>query len=101
MLLRYFLFILYNSLLIVAPYNVSVTGNNTYSQGEQLVFNCQSDGGPQLDYTWIFSGNEISNDQTLTIDNVTASNGGEYTCNVTNNAGYNSDTVTVYSKFEH
>ena len=70
-----------------------------YSQGEQLVLNCQSDGGPQLEYTWIFSGSEISNNPTLTIDNVTASNGGEYTCNVTNDAGYDSDTVTVYSEF--
>ena len=69
-----------------------------YSQGEQLVLNCQSDGGPQLEYTWIFSGNEISNSQTLTIDNVTASNGGDYTCNVTNDAGYDIDTVTVYSE---
>ena len=91
--------ILYNSPLIVAPHNVNVTGNNMYSQGEQLILNCQSDGGPQLQYTWIFSGNEISNNQTLTIDNVTAFNGGEYTCRVTNDAGYDSDTVTVYSEF--
>ena len=77
---------------------MSVTGNNIYSQGEQLVLNCQSDSSSLL-YSWIFSGNEISNDQTLTIDNVTVSNGGEYTCNVTNYGGYDSDTVTVYSKF--
>ena len=77
---------------------MSVTGNNIYSHGEQLVLNCQSDGGPQLEYTWIFSRTEISNNQTLTIDNVTAFNGGDYTCNVINNAGQESDTVTVYSK---
>ena len=70
-----------------------------YSQGEQLVLNCQSDGGPQLEYTWIFSDSEISNNQTLIIDNVTVSNGGEYTCNVTNDAGYDNDTATVYSEF--
>ena len=70
-----------------------------YSQGEQLVLTCQSDGGPQLEYTWIFSGSEISNNQTLTIDNVTASSGEEYTCNVTNDAGYDSNTITVYSEF--
>ena len=29
--------------------------------------------------------------------NVTASNGGDYTCNITNNAGYDSKTVTIYS----
>ena len=70
-----------------------------YSQGEQLVLTCQSDGGPQLEYTWIFSGSEISSNQTLTIDNVTASNGGDYICNVTNDAGYDSDTVIVNSEF--
>ena len=90
---------MYNSLHLVAPYNVSVTGNNVYSQGEQLVLNCLSNGGPQLDYSWLFSSNKIVNTSTLTIDNVTASNGGDYTCNVTNDAGYESDTITVYSKF--
>ena len=90
---------MYNSLHLVAPYSVSITGINVYSQGEQLVLNCQSDGGPQLDYSWLFSSNEIANTPTLTIDNVTASNGGDYTCYVTNDAGYDSDTITVYSKF--
>ena len=89
---------MYNSLHLVAPYNVSVTGNNTYSDGEQLVLNCQSDGGPQLEYNWIFSGSVIANTSTLTINNVNASNGGDYTCNVTNGAGEDSDTITVNSK---
>ena len=70
-----------------------------YPQGEQLVLNCQSDGGPQLEYAWIFEGSKIANIPTLTIDNVKASNGGNYTCNVTNDAGYENDTITVYSKF--
>ena len=74
-------------------------GNNMYLQGEQLVLNCQSDGGPQLEYDWIFEGSEIANIPTLTIDNVNISNGGDYTCNVTNDAGYENDTITVYSKF--
>ena len=77
---------------------MSVTGNNTYSEGEQLVLNCQSDGGPQLEYSWIFSGSVIANTPTLTINNVNASNGGDYTCNVTNDAGDDNDTTTVHSK---
>ena len=84
--------------LLVAPYNVTTTGNNRYPQGEQLVLNCQSEGGPQLEYSWIFSGNVIANASTLTFDNVNASNGGDYICNVTNNAGSQSDTFTVYSE---
>ena len=70
-----------------------------YPQGEQLVLNCQSDGGPQLEYVWLFEGSEIANTPTLTIDNVNASNGGNYICNVTNDAGYENDTITVYSTF--
>ena len=70
-----------------------------YPQEEQLVLNCSSEGGPELEYSWIFGSNEIANTPALTIDNVNASNGGDYTCNVTNDAGYDSDTITVYSKF--
>ena len=70
-----------------------------YPQGVQLALNCQSKGGPQLQYSWIFSDSEIANTSTLTIDNVNASNGGNYTCNVTNNAGFESNTITVYSEF--
>ena len=89
----------YNSLALVAPYDVNATGNNMYPQGEQLRLSCLSEGGPQLEYSWIFSGSEIATTPILTINNVSASNGGDYTCNVTNDAGSESDTITVYSKF--
>ena len=76
-------------------------GDNTYSQGEQLELNCLSEGGPELEYTWTFSGGMIDNANTsmLTIANVTTSDGGEYTCSVSNDAGSNMETITVYSKF--
>ena len=85
----------------VAPYNVVIMGDNTYSQGEQLQLNCSSEGGPELKYTWTFSGGMIddANTNMLTIANVATSNGGEYTCSVSNDAGSNKETVTVYSKF--
>ena len=84
----------------VAPYDVVVRGDNTYSQGQQLQLTCSSGGGPQLEYTWIFSDDIIPNQNTstLTIDNVTTTDGGNYTCNVTNDAGVDYDTITVYSK---
>ena len=83
----------------VAPYNVVVMGDNLYNQGEQLQLNCLSEGGPVLEYTWIFSGNIIpnANTDTLTINNVSTTDGGNYTCNVTNNAGNANNIVTVYS----
>ena len=83
---------------LAAPFNVNVTGTNTYPQGDQLMLNCLSEGGPELEYSWIFEGNEIANTSILTINNVSTSNGGNYTCNVTNDAGYENDTITVYSK---
>ena len=71
-----------------------------YNQREQLQLNCLSEGGPLLEYTWIFSGNIIpnANIDTLIIDNVNTTYAGDYSCNVTNYAGYQNDTITVYSK---
>ena len=87
-------------LSVVAPYNVTIMGETLHSQGEQLQLSCLSGGGPVLEYSWLFSGDTIpnANTSTLTIDNVNTTHAGDYTCNVTNNAGYQSNTVTVYSK---
>ena len=74
-------------------------GDNRYSQGEQLELNCLSEGGPELEYTWTFSGDMIANTNMLTIASLTISNGGEYTCSVSNDAGPKMETITVYSKF--
>ena len=75
-------------------------GNNLYNQGEQLQLNCLSEGGPILEYGWLLSGSIIpnANTDTLTIDNVNTTHAGDYTCNVTNDAGTDSNTITVYSK---
>ena len=75
-------------------------GKNLYSQGEKLQLNCLSDGGPVLEYTWLHSGSIIPNANTdiLIIDNANTTDVGEYICNVTNNAGNDSDNITVYSK---
>ena len=84
----------------VAPYDVVIRGDNTYTQGQQLQLTCSLNGGPQLEYTWTFSGDVIPNQNTstLTIENVTTTDGGDYTCNVTNDAGVDYDTITVYSE---
>ena len=73
-----------------------------YARGEELQLNCSSEGGPVLEYTWLFSGDTIPNANTdiLTIDNVNTTHAGDYTCNVTNNAGYDNQTITVYSKLQ-
>ena len=84
----------------VAPYNVTIMGDNLYNQGEQLQLNCSSQGGPVFQYSWFFSDDTIpiANTDTLTINNVSTTHAGDYTCNVTNDAGTDSDIITIYSK---
>ena len=55
-----------------------------------------------LEYTWLLSGDIIpnANTDTLIINNVNTIHAGDYTCNVTNNAGYQNNTITVYSKLQ-
>jgi len=84
----------------VAPHNVTIMGDNTYSYGNQLELNCSSEGGPDLEYSWsrtnTFSTTTTTNTSTLTISNLATVDGGEYTCTVTNDAGTSSATVTLY-----
>ena len=85
---------------VVAPYDVVIMGDNLYNHREELQLNCSSQGGPVLEYIWLHSGHIIDNAtaSTLVIDDVSTTDGGDYTCNVTNNAGYQSNNITVYSK---
>jgi len=73
-------------------------GGNSYNPGQQLQLNCSSEGGPDLKYTWLFSGSIIpnANSSTLVINNVNTTHGGDYTCSVTNDAGASSNNITVY-----
>ena len=85
---------------IVAPKDVNIMGGNSYNHGDRLVLNCSSEDSPELKYTWLPPGNVTisTNTSTLIIDNVTSSDGGEYTCNVTNNFGTDSNTIIVHSE---
>ena len=69
-----------------------------YPYGSDIELNCTSEGGPQLEYTWIFSNSTIDSDAMLNINSAAVTDGGDYTCNVTNNAGFSSNTTTVYSE---
>ena len=82
---------------LVAPYNVEITGMKRYSYGSDIELTCASEGGPQLEYNWIFLDKQVGNYSMLEIKNSAVSNGGDYICNVTNAAGYGSNTTTVYS----
>ena len=84
--------------ILVAPYDVNIIGIRRYPFGSGIELNCTSEGGPQLEYSWIFSNGTVDNDSMLMRNGIVA-NGGNYTCNVTNNAGFDSSTTTVYSEF--
>ena len=86
------------SIYVVAPYDVEINGMRRYPYGSDIELTCTSEGGPQLDYSWIFSDNVTDNDAMLNIVSATVFNGGDYTCNVTNAAGYDSNTTTVYGE---
>ena len=67
-------------------------------------FTCQTEGGPDNMFEWTFNGSALTNSNivsasmqsTLTINNISASNGGEYTCIVSNVAGNASNFSTLY-----
>ena len=78
-------------------------GNVMYSQQGQLELTCLSEGGPVLEYSWSRMMNDFDNEtttdaNTLTIENVTTVDGGNYTCTVTNDAGTSNATVSVSSE---
>ena len=77
-------------------------GHNTYDNGDQLQLNCSSEGGPDLVYSWSrnndFSNETVTNTNTLTISDLATADGGDYACTVTNDAGSNNTTVTVYGE---
>ena len=79
-------------------------GDNTYNNGSQLELNCLSEGGPGLTYSWSRMMNDFeigttTNTSTLTISSVATVDGGDYTCTVTDGAGTNTSTITVYGEF--
>ena len=74
------------------------------NQTDDITFTCGSLGGPGNTFEWSFNGQILSGatDVSLTISNVTASDGGNYTCEVTNSAGSGSDAATligIYMQF--
>ena len=76
------------------------------TRGFQAVhsFTCQAQGGPDNMFEWTFNDSPLTNANTtstsmlstLTISNISASNGGEYTCIVSNLAGNASNYSTLY-----
>ena len=92
---------------LIAPSNVVIHGSTSYRQGSTLELRCSSMGDPPFQYTWTrvtygvdnaFPSNVITTNSILHINSVSVSDGGNYTCTVTNNVGSSSSTASVYSK---
>ena len=85
-------------LVFLAPINPIRSFQETHT------FTCQALGGLNSTFEWRFNGSVLADanitstslQSTLTISNVTASDGGEYTCIVSNLAGNNFASSTMY-----
>ena len=88
----------------VAPSAILTLANQTIERGDTVILTCNSMGGPGNDFGWLFNEKQLGrssisvNDSssTLTLSNVTASTGGEYSCVVTNRAGNNTASTFVF-----
>ena len=66
--------------------------------GGTVTFTCSAQGGPNNTYQWQNDGEDLMNesDATLIVSDITATNGGNYTCVVSNAAGNDSATAVLY-----
>ena len=82
----------------MAPFIFTISDNQTYTRGDNVTLTCQVLGGPSLYYQWQFKGEDImgENTQSLYLENVDASHGGQYTCSVSNSAGNTSASTSVF-----
>ena len=66
--------------------------------GDNVTFTCSAQGGPGNEFQWQRNGGDLENETlaNLTVANISASEGGSYTCVVSNAAGDDSETATLY-----
>jgi hypothetical protein len=72
--------------------------NQTYSQGDTVMLECTSVGGPNNAYQWQANGVNLDNEilPILMLPNITVDSGGEYTCVVSNIAGSHSASTFLF-----
>ena len=66
--------------------------------GGIVTFTCSAQGGPDNTYQWQRDEQDLMNETntTLTVSNISAMNGGNYTCVVSNAAGNDSATAVLH-----
>ena len=70
--------------------------DQVFTRGENVTLTCISMGGPGNVYQWEKNGNVVATDDVLTLMDIDASSGGIYSCTVSNLAGNDSATSTLY-----
>ena len=69
-----------------------------YVDGDDVSLSCSAEGGPSNEFQWTLNDVNLTNEtgSSLELTNITAdSNGGVYTCIVSNEAGIDEDSFTV------
>jgi len=75
----------------VSPFNM------VFNRSDNVTLNCSAQGGPDNTYQWQQNGTDLDNEtmQALTLTQISATDGGEYTCVVSNAAGSGSATTLL------
>ena len=76
--------------VFIAPF-----GDISTSFGSPVTLNCTAEGGPNNTFQWTLQGQVVSDVSQLQFPSITGSDGGLYTCTVTNAAGSGSATTTI------
>ena len=66
------------------------------TQGDTLTFVCTAMGGPNNSFIWTKDGKIVGNETMLNVIDINASHGGSYRCTVSNAAGNDSASTTLY-----
>ena len=82
----------------VAPGKLIISQIKTANFGDNVTLTCSARGGPQNVFQWQTNGTDLpgENQTTLQLTDIDATDGGEYTCVVSNGAGNDSISTTLY-----
>ena len=77
---------------------IGVTPSNILSREDNVTLTCSARGGPDNVFQWQKNGADLpgENQTTLQLTDIDATDGGEYTCVVSNAGGYERTNTTLY-----